>query len=59
MTDDERRKCKDLYYAQICGVVKACEESKDFIGSEYGREQAEVTAYKQIREILGITHEGE
>ena len=59
MTDETRQKCKDLFFAQICGVVRACEEAKDFIGSEYGREQAELTAYKEIREILGITNEGE
>ena len=59
MTNETREKIKKFLFAEICDVVKDCEATKEVVGSEYGREQAEVSAYKEIRKILGITNEGD
>lgn len=49
----EKKAMSAYYLGEVVKIVKNCEEAKaEEIGSEYGKEQAELMAYKEIKEWL-------
>ena len=45
---------KNIAYDEIFKVVRNCEEIQQSRESDYTKEQAKISAYNEIKEILGI-----
>ena len=45
---------KNIAYDEILDIVRNCEDIQQSRESDYTKEQAKISAYNEIKEILGI-----